>query len=377
MSFTPQGVSFDGKHSYTDFGMWLSERPDWGVPKPKLNLVEIPGADGVLDLTEANAGEVKFQNRIITLTFAAMVSVANQENFKAKIRNALHGKIIGKIIADEDPDWYYTGRCVVKFVDLMPWKLRIVVTVDAYPYALKTADTVFNFRTATPVSSGTKLITRSVNAEAGDPTAKSSTFMFGTKELPTGVRFAGGSASGDLIVSWPAGALVGVGGLTFPYLTVVYSHGTYLRNISKDVSIDRTSGVTVTASAGSLTITQGELSQAGVVASDVWKIRISIAGCTITTSSAVIEYAVPNTRRLAIPVFTLKTRYPDKFHGITIIHSPSGTTSSGGENDYYVPVGIARYEDIVLHHGTNVFYTEDFDPQAVTEFYISYREGKL
>lgn len=376
MSYTANGISFDGLHSYTYFGMWLSERPDWGSPEPKLNLVEIPGADGVLDLTEANAGEVKFNNRQITLTFAAMVKAEEQERFKSRIMNTLHGKVIQQIIPDEDPDWYYTGRCVVEFVDLMPWKLRIVVTVDAYPYALKTADTVFNFRTATPVSSGTKLITRSVNTEAGDPTAKSSTFLFGTKEFPTGVRFAGGTA--DLIISWSAGALVGFGMLTFPHLTVVDSDGhTYLRNISTDVSIDRTSGVAVTASAGSVTITQSELSPAGIVASDVWKIWISVAGCTIKTSAVVNEYAVPNARRLAIPVFTLKTRYPDTFHGITIMHSPSGRISSGGEDDYYIPVGVARYEDIVLHHGTNVFYTEDFDPQAVTEFYISYREGKL
>lgn len=370
------GVRFDGLHSFHDLDMWFSERPDWGSPEPKLNLVEIPGADGVLDLTEANAGEVKFNNRQITLTFAAMVKAEEQERFKSRIMNTLHGKVIQQIIPDEDPDWYYTGRCAVSFANVNSWKMQIVVTVDAYPYALKTADTVFNFRSASPVSSGTKLITRSVNTEAGDPTAKSSTFLFGTKEFPTGVRFAGGTA--DLIISWSAGALVGVGGLTFPHLTVVDSDGhTYLLNITSDVSIDRTSGVAVTASAGSVTITQSQLSTAGIVVGDVWRIWISVAGCTVKTSAVVIEYAVPNARRLAIPVFTLKTRYPDTFHGITVMHSPSGRISSGGENDYYVPVGVARYEDIVLHHGTNVFYTEEFDLQAVTEFYISYREGKL
>ena len=94
------GVRFDGLHSFHDLDMWLSERPDWGSPEPKLNLVEIPGADGVLDLTEANAGDVKFNNRQITLTFAAMVKAEEQERFKSRIMNTLHGKVIQQIIPD-------------------------------------------------------------------------------------------------------------------------------------------------------------------------------------------------------------------------------------------------------------------------------------
>ena len=57
------GVTFGTLHSRQDLGLIMTEKPKIGSPKPKTITAEIQGADGVLDLTEATTGEVRYSNR--------------------------------------------------------------------------------------------------------------------------------------------------------------------------------------------------------------------------------------------------------------------------------------------------------------------------
>lgn len=138
------GVMFGGKHSYYDYGLWLSERPDMGTPKAKTITVEIPGADGVLDLTESTTGEIKYSNRKCTLVFAAMVDITDQARFKSMLMDELHGKIMN-VVLDEDSDWIYRGRLDVTIEDIQTWKLKVQVEIDAEPYKIALRDTEIDF----------------------------------------------------------------------------------------------------------------------------------------------------------------------------------------------------------------------------------------
>ena len=59
------GVTFGTKHSYRDWGLLLKSRPVISPPSPKTVYVDIPGSNGVIDLTESLTGDVKFDNRTI------------------------------------------------------------------------------------------------------------------------------------------------------------------------------------------------------------------------------------------------------------------------------------------------------------------------
>ena len=61
------GVLFNNIHSFYDLDLILSAVE---VPPaiPKMVYVDIPGADGSLDLTEAH-GEVKYNDRTISMLF--------------------------------------------------------------------------------------------------------------------------------------------------------------------------------------------------------------------------------------------------------------------------------------------------------------------
>lgn len=104
------GITFDGVHSYTNLNLILSSV---NIPpaQPKMTFVDIPGADGSLDLSEAN-GEIKYEDRKSTFVFTTLPTddiIAKQK----QVSNALNGVRFNKITLDKDNNYYWTGRCYV------------------------------------------------------------------------------------------------------------------------------------------------------------------------------------------------------------------------------------------------------------------------
>ena len=134
-----KGITFGNYHSYRDFGLILSSKVI-GSPTPKTELIDIPGGDGVLDLTEF-FGEVKYNNRTLTFEFSAMVPQSQFMTLFSKAQNALHGQKMN-ISLDEDPEWYYIGRLSVP-----EWKAqkgigKLTIVCDCEPFKYKRQKTV-------------------------------------------------------------------------------------------------------------------------------------------------------------------------------------------------------------------------------------------
>ncbi len=51
------------KNTYSDFGLIPMSRPVISPPEPKVSYLEIPGRNGVLDLTETLTGSITYENR--------------------------------------------------------------------------------------------------------------------------------------------------------------------------------------------------------------------------------------------------------------------------------------------------------------------------
>lgn len=133
------GVTIGDKHSYLDFGLILSSQVI-SPPEPKLNLVEVPMRNGSIDLTETLSGEVKYEDRKITLTFSVIDPRRTWAYQISKIQNYLHGQRM-KIIFDEDKAFYYIGR-----VSVNTWtsnqgigKLVLTCTVDPFKYDISSS----------------------------------------------------------------------------------------------------------------------------------------------------------------------------------------------------------------------------------------------
>lgn len=128
-----KGISFDDIHSFYDLNLVLS-KVDIPPAVPKITLVDIPGGDGSVDLTEA-FGEVKFKDRECTFTFTVF-PYDDFEEKKREINGLLNGKRC-KITLDKDPDYYWEGRLSINEYASNKNLHQIVVGATVAPYKVK------------------------------------------------------------------------------------------------------------------------------------------------------------------------------------------------------------------------------------------------
>lgn len=130
-----QGVQFGDKHSYSDWGLILTEAPTVSPPKVKTNYVDILGADGSLDLTEQLTGTVLYEMRDITCKFALMSSRDTWAEMYSTILNHLHGKAVN-ITLDKDPDYFYSGRAEVNKWNEGNTAVEVIIKAKVAPYKI-------------------------------------------------------------------------------------------------------------------------------------------------------------------------------------------------------------------------------------------------
>lgn len=129
------GVSFGTKHSYDDFGLILTST-DVSLPTPKTKTVEVPGADGVIDLTETLTDDIKYQNRKLSFTFTVVDPIASFSAVLSAVTNYLHGRKM-RVYRDADPNYYYEGRCTVNQFKTNKRLATIVIDCDCDPYKIE------------------------------------------------------------------------------------------------------------------------------------------------------------------------------------------------------------------------------------------------
>lgn len=131
------GVKFGDKHSITDWDLLMTSK-DIGEAIPKTNYLTIEGRDGSIDLTEW-AGEIKYDDSTFTFDFD-LFDTNNFWEVKKKISNYLNGRKL-KIILDQDPNYYYYGRCVVASSSISYGIGHFTVQATCDPYKLKLNET--------------------------------------------------------------------------------------------------------------------------------------------------------------------------------------------------------------------------------------------
>ena len=134
-----KGITFGNYHSYNAFQLILGTKTI-GTPSPKTETIDIPGGDGVLDLTEY-FGEPKYGNRNLSFEFSSVVIPDDFMSLFSMVQNALHGKKM-TITLDDDPGWYYKGR-----ISVSEWKAdrnigKLTIDCDCEPYKRQTSPTV-------------------------------------------------------------------------------------------------------------------------------------------------------------------------------------------------------------------------------------------
>lgn len=136
----PHGLIFIGKdslskHTWNDWRIVPTSRPLFLPPSVKTVLMDIPGEDGVLDMTESLTGEVHYNNRTGSMEFQ-VENKAKWYEVYSDIMDYLHGQQM-KVLLDDDQEYYYTGRFFVNTWKSNPSKSTIVIDYDVEPYKLE------------------------------------------------------------------------------------------------------------------------------------------------------------------------------------------------------------------------------------------------
>ena len=126
-------VSINDIDMLKTYKMALKDRHCVQPPTPKTHYQDIPGADGSLDLSEATTGRITFNRRTITLNFGCGYSIDRWPVVFSEIMEKFHGKV-GKLIFDDDPEYYYSGRMTVSDYNRIRTLGTFTITVDADPY---------------------------------------------------------------------------------------------------------------------------------------------------------------------------------------------------------------------------------------------------
>lgn len=127
------GVIFGDKHTFRDWGLLLKSRPKISPPAPKLKMIQVPGSDRIIDLTESLTGEVHYEPRTISFEFVTGAPREQWANLHSDILTYMHGKSI-RIIFDDDPNFYYSGRVSVGDLEADKKSATLTMTATVEPY---------------------------------------------------------------------------------------------------------------------------------------------------------------------------------------------------------------------------------------------------
>lgn len=97
------------RNTWDDWHLVPSSRPVFNPPVQKTLYMDIPGADGSLDLSEAVTKYPIYENRTGFFEFIVMNGYEPWNVIYEKVTNYLNGRVLKCIMEDEQP-YYYEGR---------------------------------------------------------------------------------------------------------------------------------------------------------------------------------------------------------------------------------------------------------------------------
>lgn len=191
-----------------------------GSPPVKENKLDIPGGDGSIDLTDF-FGEPKYDDVQHKFEFTTIEPQSDFLTQYSKVKNAIHGKKV-RIILDDDPTFFYLGRCRVSPFTSEKGIGKISVECECEPYKYKTAKTV-----VTQAVDGTEVISLTNARKRAVPEISittetslnivyqtynvwdlgSGSYTLPDLELLEGANAVTVTGTGTIVFSWQEGAL--------------------------------------------------------------------------------------------------------------------------------------------------------------------------
>lgn len=155
LTFTDPKNSGFSANTFEDWHLVPTSRPVFNPPSLKKQTIDLPGADGFLDLSDSLTGYPVYENRTGSIEFAVLNDIEDWITIYSRVMNALHGRTLRATLED-DPCYFYEGRFTVN-----QWKSNnngtwsnITIDYSVIPYKLNAQGSIedwlwdpFNFET--------------------------------------------------------------------------------------------------------------------------------------------------------------------------------------------------------------------------------------
>lgn len=130
------GVSIRGENdavaTLVDYGLCILDDLTIGEAKLKENYINIPGANGSLNLSYAPQGYATYEDREISFTLFKGVNDAELEIIRSDIANKFHGQVVDLMLPN-DNEHFWKGT--IQFGGISGYNSgKIPVTFRAQPY---------------------------------------------------------------------------------------------------------------------------------------------------------------------------------------------------------------------------------------------------
>jgi len=126
-------ITFGTMNTWDHWHLIPTSRPVFNPPSVKRNSIEIPGGDGVLDMTTVLAGRPLYKNRTGSMEFYVENGFRDWTVLYSEIMGYLHGQKMRAVLED-DPAYYYEGRFAVNAWKSNKERSTIVIDYDVNPY---------------------------------------------------------------------------------------------------------------------------------------------------------------------------------------------------------------------------------------------------
>ena len=128
-------VKFGSHDMLRDYGVIMTS--DIGMPSQKRSSIEVPGMDGVIDLTYVLSEQKIYDNRTVSISFEIPYRKgADPWDIHERIVNDIHGNEMD-IRLSFYPGWHLEGNVSVDGMSMNDGTATFKVTCDCNPYFIK------------------------------------------------------------------------------------------------------------------------------------------------------------------------------------------------------------------------------------------------
>lgn len=120
-------------NTWTNWHLIPSTRPVMAQPTPVYNYVDIPGADGSMDITDYLIGRPTYSDRQGSFDFYVENDYGDWFSRSKEIAEYLNGRVL-RMSLEDDPEHYYEGRFFFKQWTPDASHSRVTIEYRVKPY---------------------------------------------------------------------------------------------------------------------------------------------------------------------------------------------------------------------------------------------------